>query len=186
MTPTHQPHELAKAPSPVKSRYRTGTSDGPNAGTLYICSDKDFTGECHSNYYLVKQCWAMPSFMDNRISSIRPGRGVEVIAYDAGDCTGPGLVVDYPGIHDLAALEFNDKISSLRIVLEIEPPVAPRQYNGEDDIADEWHQMLELSKGVNDPDVPVIAGLDGMRGMPARDADSRMDKDACIQPGPPT
>ncbi|KAJ8087552.1 hypothetical protein PM082_006383 [Marasmius tenuissimus] len=82
-------------------------------GSLFVCSDANFSGQCANLGFFRGQCSNMPSGFQDNISSFGPDAGWECTTYTDSNCSGltysghnPGFPTLPPGI--------NDAISSFR------------------------------------------------------------------------
>ncbi|KAJ7278007.1 hypothetical protein C8J57DRAFT_1222778 [Mycena rebaudengoi] len=91
-------------------------------GNVRVCTDAGFTGDCFTLNGGSTQCENLPGSLNDKVSSFGPDGGQDCFIFvffssDAG-CTGAQLgPIRFPGISNLQDVNFNDKMSSWKLVL---------------------------------------------------------------------
>ncbi|KAF8886536.1 hypothetical protein BD779DRAFT_1673163 [Infundibulicybe gibba] len=97
---------------PSGARPTEASTDSALAdGSLFVCTDANFSGACINLTFFNAVCSNMPSGFQDNISSFGPDPGWVCITYTDPDCRGTTYVGTYPGFAGLPS-GINDAISS--------------------------------------------------------------------------
>ncbi|KAJ7222895.1 hypothetical protein C8J57DRAFT_241847 [Mycena rebaudengoi] len=107
---------LVAAMPPAARTVEAGTdtvSPKPNVlGNIFVCVDPNFLGTCATFHGASGQCINFPPPFQHSISSVGPDPGQDCLFFDQPNCLGRHLLIQFPGILNLATVGFDDVIMS--------------------------------------------------------------------------
>ncbi|KAI4284659.1 MAG: hypothetical protein L6R38_001237 [Xanthoria sp. 2 TBL-2021] len=108
------PVPVGPTPDPVSNV--TATEIGPNARagpTVKVCTNAGFSGRCATFGSTNRICYILPSAYNDVVSAFGPSQGQTCTIYQDTNCKGNSRSgIRFPGISDLRAVDFNDRMTS--------------------------------------------------------------------------
>ncbi|KAK4184760.1 hypothetical protein QBC35DRAFT_454957 [Podospora australis] len=95
--------------------------NGPTAHVFvtenYFWNTKDGWGKKDNFQINVGECFTLPAWWQDKVSSIGPDQGLACTIYDKEDCAGNFYgVIQKPGIESLPTINWNDKVVSVSCI----------------------------------------------------------------------
>ncbi|KAF2659466.1 hypothetical protein K491DRAFT_196906 [Lophiostoma macrostomum CBS 122681] len=106
------PSKVSTTATPTSQTPDSAPSNTDHPGRHMACADANFTGSCAVYNEPLNGCNNYPSEMYDKYTAIQPSPGQTCWFFEAEQCLGDHIKLEYPGTSNLRGLRWDNRIKS--------------------------------------------------------------------------